>query len=288
MPRRFATPFPFPWSRVGAVLALGLLPAVAAADGRAATRADQQFTSYAYAHEFGSGVYDFNGRTLQVYGLPFGLTFLERSEQNPGLRLKLPVTLGFLDFRASDVIEIGLPDQVDSVSFVPGIEVEFAVAEHWRVLPYVQVGKSLASESEVETDLLGTGVRAEREFTAGRFDGHYAGEGIFSQVKYRGDGLPDDDFLRIRNGVELTRRTGRSLGGNAIAYGMFAAIDAFVDPPTGPKTGIDVPRTQLEMGIVFGTQPAPRLWKVPLPRVGLSYRFAGDLSAVRVVLGAPY
>jgi hypothetical protein len=42
------------------------------------------------------------------------------------------------------------------------------------------------------------------------------------------------------------------------------------------------------MGVVFGTRPALRLWKVPLPRVGLSYRFAGDLSAVRIVLGAPF
>jgi len=286
--RRFATPFPLLSTSVGAVLALGLLPAAAAAEGRAATRADQQFTSYAFAHEFGSGVYDFNGRTLQVYGLPFGWTFLDRTEQNPGLRLRLPVTLGFLDFRSADVIEIGLPDQVDSVSFVPGVEVEFVVAEHWHVLPYVQVGKSLANESDVETDLFGTGVRAERRFAAGRFDGLYAGEGIFSQVRYRGDGLPDDDFLRIRNGVELTRGTGRALGGKPLAYGVFAAVDAFVDPPTGPRTGIDVPRTQLEMGVVFGTQPALRLWKVPLPRVGLSYRFAGDLSAVRIVLGAPF
>jgi hypothetical protein len=286
--RRFGTALPILPAGACAVLALLSWAGVADAQGNAARRADQRFTSYAFAHEFGSGVYDFNGRTLQVYGLPFGWTFLEHGEQHPGLRLRLPVTLGFLDFRAADVIEIGLPDQVDSVSFVPGIEAEFVMAGHWRVLPYVQVGKSLANESDVETDLFGTGVRAEREFTAGRFDGLYAGEGIFSQVRYRGDSLPDDDFLRIRNGVELTRATGRALGGNSIAYGVFAAVDAFVDPPTGPKTGIDVPRTQLEMGVVFGTRPVVRIWKVPLPRVGLSYRFAGDLSAVRIVLGAPF
>jgi len=38
----------------------------------AEVRADKRFTTYAYAHEFGSGVYDFNGRNLQVYGLPLG------------------------------------------------------------------------------------------------------------------------------------------------------------------------------------------------------------------------
>lgn len=288
-PRR--TPDGFPRAPSGCVAALACalaLPGTAAAESEAAVRADQRFTSYAYAHEFGSGVYDFNGRTLQVYGLPFGWTFLEHSEQAPGLRLKLPLTLGFLDFRATDVIDTGLPQKVDSVSFVPGVEVEFRVAGHWRVLPYIQVGKSLANEAHVETDLFGSGARAEREFAAGRFDGLYAGEIRYSRVDYHGEDLPDDDFLRLRNAAELRRGLGLTLGGGQVEAGLFAAIDLYADPPTGPATGVDVPRLQFETGVVFGTRPALKLWKAPLPRVGLSYRFAGDLSAVRLVLGAPF
>jgi hypothetical protein len=272
---------------VATVLAAGFAPAASVASD-AATRADQKFTSYAFAHEFGSGVYDFSGRTLQVYGLPLGWTLLQRDEDHPGLRLRLPVTLGFLDFRSADVIETGLPDQVDSVSFVPGIEVELHVAEHWRVLPYLQVGKSIANEADVETDLFGTGLRAERRFAAGSFRGFYAGEAAYSRVDYRATGLPDDDFIRLRNGAEFARATGLALAGNAVEYGLFATLDLFADPPTGPTTGVDVPRAQFETGVVFGTNPALRLWKIPLPRVGLSYRFAGDVSAVRVVLGAPF
>ena len=254
----------------------------------ATTRADQQFTSYAYAHEFGSGVYDFNGRTLQVYNLPFGWTAVEPGKDQAGLRLRLPVTLGFLDFRAADVIDTGLPDQVDSISFVPGAEFEFAVADDWRLLPYVQAGFSGASESDVATDLFGAGIRAEHAFTAGEFEGLYAGAATYSRVAYHGESLPDDDFLRLRNGVEIKRNAGFSLYDHPIEYGLFAAIDYYADPPTGPTTGIDVPRTQFETGIVFGARPEWKVWKIPLPRIGLSYRFAGDLSAVRFVLGAPF
>jgi hypothetical protein len=28
--------------------------------------------------------------------------------------------------------------------------------------------------------------------------------------------------------------------------------------------------------------------RLPLPGIGLSYRFAGDLSSIRFVIGAPY
>ena len=146
----------------------------------------------------------------------------------------------------------------------------------------MQGGLSTASESNVETDLFGAGIRAERAFAAGEFDGLYAGTAVYSRVSYHGDSLPDDDFLRLRNSLEFKRYAGFSLGDHPIEYGLFATIDVFADPPTGPTTGIDVPRTQLETGVVFGARPEWRVWKIPLPRVGLSYRFAGDVSAVRV------
>ncbi len=267
-------------------LAVAASPALYGAD--AATRADLRFTSFAFAHEFGSGLYDFNGRTLQVYGLPFGWSAVEPGEDQTGLRLRLPVTVGFLDFRAADVIETGLPGRVDSVSFVPGVEFAFVLAERWQLLPYLQAGLSTASEPDVESDLLGAGVRAERVFVAGEFEALYAGAATYSRVEYHGGTLPDDDFLRLRNSLEFKRPAGFSLGDHPIEYGLFATIDVFVDPPTGPTTGIDVPRSQLETGVVFGARPEWRAWKIPLPRVGLSYRFAGDLSAVRFVLGAPF
>ena len=126
-------------------------PPVYAAD--AATRADLRFTNYAFAHEFGSGVYDFNGRTLQVYGLPFGWTAVEPGQDQAGLRLRLPVTLGFLDFHAADVIETGLPDRVDSVSFVPGVEFAFVVAEHGAKGIRAVPNRQIASERPPVTAL---------------------------------------------------------------------------------------------------------------------------------------
>ena len=254
----------------------------------AQVRADKQFTTYAFAHEFGSGVYDFNGRTLQVYGLPFSWTLREGDAGRLGLRLKLPVTLGFLDFQAQDVLETGLPQRVDSISFVPGLELDWRVGDHWRVRPYLQAGASIASESEVDTQLYGTGMRGERSFSMQGFDGLYAVEGSFSAVHYRDDSLPNDDFLRARNSIELRKGSGHWLSGREVDYGLFTVVDAYLDPPTGPTTGLDVPTVQLEAGIVLGTRPQWKVQRVPIPRLGLSYRFAGDLSTVRLVIGAPF
>jgi hypothetical protein len=253
----------------------------------AEARADKQFTTYAYAHEFGSGVYDFNGRVLQVYGLPFAWTLRAANRYGPGVRLKLPVTLGFLDFQASDVISTGLPDGVDSVSFVPGLELNFAVADDWHVLPYVQAGFSIADESNVQTRLFGAGLRAERDFAARAFAGLFSAAITYSGVEYRGD-LPSDDFVRLRNSIEFTKGSRHSLGDYQVEWGVFAIVDAYPDPPTGPTTGLDVPKVQIETGLIFGTRPGLRIGRLPMPRVGLSYRFAGDLSSVRLVTGSPF
>jgi hypothetical protein len=250
-------------------------------------RADQQFTSYAYAHEFGSGIYDVNGRTLQVYTLPFSWTVREAAENKFGWRLILPVTLGFLDFETSDVLSTGLPDSVDSAAFVPGIEATIRAGEHWTILPYVQGGASIADQSEVETRLLGTGLRAERSLRVAGFDGTYAGELSYSGVRYRGD-LPNDDFVRLRNGIILDRSLGREWSGHDLRLAFFTYADVYLDPPTGPATGIDVPTVQFESGLVFDTRPKFEILGLPWPRIGLSYRFAGDISGVRLVIGAPF
>ena len=45
---------------------------------------------------------------------------------------------------------------------------------------------------------------------------------------------------------------------------------------------------QYELGITLGTSEARRIWKIPLPRVGIGYRFGSHLEAWRIVFGTPY
>jgi hypothetical protein len=45
---------------------------------------------------------------------------------------------------------------------------------------------------------------------------------------------------------------------------------------------------QYEFGITFGWREPRRLWNIPLPRVGIGYRFGSSLDVVRIVFGAPY
>lgn len=254
----------------------------------ATIRAEQKFTSYAFAHELGSGVYDLGGRTLQVYRLSFTHDLRPTNENTIGAQLTLPLTFGFLDFTPADVIDNGLPRGIDSLSFVPGLSLDVELDESWNLRPYVKGGASLSDVSDVDALLYGTGVVAEylrqRPVWLVRINSEF----IYSAVDFRAAELRDDDFIRWRHGIDTTRGTGTRLGRHEVEAGLFGVLDAYVDPPQGPLTGADIPRLQLELGFTFGLRPPWRVWRLPVPRVGVSYRFAGDVSAWRLVLGVPY
>jgi len=260
-----------------------LAPAAALAQGD--TRAEQQFANYAFAHELGSGLYQTGGQLLQIYRLPLKWEYREATRDTPGIALLLPTTLGFLDFSAGQLVEYDLPDRIDSISFVPGIGLEF-LRGNWSLRPFARVGVEIADQTDVAGTLYSVGVYNEygRHFADGwrlRFRDDF----LYSGVNYRGD-LPSDTFVRWRNAVEGTNAPQGSE--RALETGFFAVLDWYIDPPTGLATSVEIPAVQFELGVMLGTRPALRWGRVPIPRIGLSYRFAGDISAWRLVLGAPF
>lgn len=264
-----------------------LLLAPAAALAQQDTLAEQQFANYAFAHELGSGLYQTGGQLLQIYRLPLRWDYRKATRETPGIALLMPTTVGFLDFSPGQIIDHDLPDRIDSVSFVPGIGLEF-LRGNWSLRPFARVGAEIADQSTVASTLYSVGVYNEY---ARRFDDgwqlRFRGDFLYSGVNYHGD-LPSDTFVRWRNAVEGTNAAQGGDGARALETGFFAVLDWYPDPPTGPATGIDIPAVQFELGMMLGTRPALRWKRVPIPRIGLSYRFAGDISAWRLVIGAPF
>lgn len=270
-------------------LALPLLLALCQGGGSAwgSDRAEQNFANYSFAHELGSGVYERDGRLLQIYRLPFEWRYRKPAPDAPGVVLLLPVTLGFLDFAPLDILGEELPDRIDAFSFVPGIGLEFARGERLRIMPFAKVGVALANHTDVSGTLYSIGVGNEYRAGMRGWDARLRSDLLYSGVNYRGS-LPSDTFLRWRQGAEARHGLGRRVARRELEGGLFGVLDWYVDPPTGPITGIDIPQLQFEAGVLLGTRPALRVGRVPVPPVGLSYRFAGDVSAWRLVFGAAF
>jgi hypothetical protein len=265
-----------------------LVPVAQSLAADAGERAVQQSVSYVFANELGSGIYRIDGRSLQVYRLRWSRVLREADDSRPGVRVVAPLTFGFLDFDPEDLLDQGIPSRIDSFSITPGLEVDYVFAEDWHAIPYVRAGFSIAT-SKVSGWLAGTGVRLERRVRRGAWniDNHH--ELALAAVAYTDD-LPDDHFLRLRQGIEFRRILGSAAHQDArgLEAGMYAIADVVAHAPSVPIAGSQRQPLQFEIGAMLAPQPQWRIWRVRMPRLGVGYRFAGNLSGWRVVLGAPF
>jgi hypothetical protein len=231
-------------------------------------------------------VYELAGRTLQIYRYTYRKDLLAETPRHPGVRFVLPVTAGFFDFNPIDVISRGPPTRVDSFSAVPGVELDYLLSDGWHLLPYARAGFSVASSS-VDGWLYGAGVRIERRAELHGWDSLTRGELAYAGVHYRQD-TPGDQFLRFRQALDVTRGVGWRLGQRELEIGLYGVVDVIADPPTIPVAGTRQVPVQAELGVTFASRPRFRIWKFDAPRLGFGYRLAGDLSAWRLVFGAPF
>ena len=274
------------WCALGAILHLF---ATAAGAQTAETRQDDAVgasLNYVFATELGSGVYDLDGRTLQIYRLTYEKELREVDHDTTGLRFVLPITFGFLDFKPFDVLSEGIPTRVDSFSIVPGLELDYLLPDDWHFIPYARAGASVASSS-IDGWLYGIGARVERRKDWHGWDSFTMTELNLAGVGYRQD-VRDDQFARLRQGFDLTRATGWKIRGREVELGLYGIFDVILDPPTMPVAEARKQPLQAEFGFTFSTRPVYRVWWFDAPRLGFGYRLAGELSAWHFLIGKPF
>jgi len=245
-----------------------------------------QSINYVFATELGSGLYDLDGRSLQIYRYTYEHELRETKPDKMGVRFVLPFTAGFFDFSPLDVISEGPPTRVDSFSVVPGLEFDFLRKDDLHLIPYVRAGFSVASSS-VDGWLYGAGIRLEKRSDFRGWDRFVRSDLAYAAVNYRNE-TPNDRFVRWRQAIDLTRTSGKGWRGKQFEFGIYGVFDMIFDPPTAPLAGAKEEPLQAELGITFSSRPRIKIWRFDAPKLGFGYRFAGDLSAWRLVIGAPF
>jgi hypothetical protein len=260
-----------------------------AADPTPYGTADTQYANFAFASEIGSGVYEISGSTITVYTFQPGyeLRTAEPNGGRPGIRLIFPFTVGFFNFATTDLLHLDLPSSIGALSFEPGVELDYWLADGWDLYPYVKVGGTLASSSDVNALIYGAGLRSDYRFDALKSFGLWRATLSYAAAHYHGD-VPNESFTRLRDGVELRRTLDMNWKSRALEIAPYAILDVYFNAPSGPASGI-APRTfQYELGLMIGVTPRWQIHGVPLPRLGIGYREAGVLSGWRLVLGDPF
>ncbi len=256
-------------------------------------QAQQPVANFAFASQLGAGVYSVEGRAVQIYRLPFEYELRPPTQENVGLDLTLPVTLGFYSYRVQDVVTEGLPKTVDTYSLLPGLEVSRLVGPRWRLAAFAELGVATVYAGTNKSLIYDGGVRGRYEFQLGESHLRYGAELLYaaSQVSHESK----DTMVRLTNGLDARFRTSMSLRGEIVDYGPYALSELYPKRPTDPvsSSGPPITAAQWELGITVGTVNTAYLCmanicKIPVPRVGLGYRFGAGLSIFRLVFGAAF
>jgi hypothetical protein len=252
------------------------------------TRSEQAVIDFGFATQLGSGVYTMSGRTLQVYRLPFAYEFDHAAEARVRASLTLPVTLGFIDFKPVDVVDTGLPQSLDSMSFVPGLTLEVLLSTRWRIEPFVEAGIARDRTSDFDQRIYAAGLRSFYDIHDAGTAWQVYGEALYTTIEQKSLDR-SDDFTRLRLGTTARRAFDVAGQGRRADYLIYGFVDVFPDLPESALNGEDGSGDpQFELGVTLGTTEPVRVLGIALPRVGLGYRFGNGLSAYRLVFGGPF
>jgi hypothetical protein len=266
------------------------------------TLSEQQEFNYAFATQVGSGIYSISGRTLQVYRYPLSYSFRTSEEGRAGWRLTFPMTFGFYDFDSQDVLDSNLRDSVATVSLVPGAEFLVPVRTHWLLKPFAEAGYVWDRDGGADAAIYSAGLRSRFDFQGGGFD-MVLGNGLSYAVVDPSGSTGRDAMVAVEAAFTASHLFGRQgqvpgqgqgagqgqgPGGSQADYEPYFVARVYLGGEDQPLAS-DGANTlvQYEVGMTFGSRGPMKLWKIPLPRLGVGYVFGQDLAVLRIVFGAP-
>jgi hypothetical protein len=282
-PGKSLPPLPL-WALLAILLALGG-PSPAFCDEVQLQQNEKATANFAFATQLGSGIYTVNGRTIQVYRIPLAYDARPEVAARWGLRVTYPMTVGLYDFHAADVLENGLPDHMDTVSIVPGVEFRIPLLPRWLLKPYAEAGIGQERTGGANVRIGGAGVRSLADFHPGDFDLSLGNSLVYARVAPTAD-TPSNDLLLFETSLEARHELGW-FRGRRTEIAPYATVD-FQRESAGYPAASDVPPAilrQYEVGISYGPREEVRLWRIPIPHIGIGWRFGQDLSAFHLVIG---
>ena len=191
---------------------------------------DVGVTNYAYAVFVGTGKYAIDDRDLYIFNAPLVFDLYDADsevENEVRFRLLAPIAIGVTDFETvEDFPDLDI-DSLQTLSFVPGLEMPITVNDHWQVKPFAQVGFGVDTASDSESFIWGAGVR-----TGGVYgeDSRWlvGGEYLWAGNNPNGDD-PTTSFSRWGVGVEYKIPTNWSVFDRYVSWHLRAIQWYFTD-----------------------------------------------------------
>jgi hypothetical protein len=245
--------------------------------------------NYVYAADLGFGGYSLAGLTAGVYTLPLADTVHDFPYQGWGLRLLLPIQAGIYSFRATDTDGRRIAIDQQSVSIVPGMELQIPVGERIMLKPFAQIGEAHGFGSGVgnpDSWIYLAGVRALTQWHAGEYTLSLGNAVIYAGDSTIGPGF-SEHYVSLQIGGEVRRPLGFQVAGITPDVGLYAADYYYPTPLEFTRFLKPVLRVanQGEIGFSVGSATPFQLLWLSSPRIGVGFVFGGGLDVWHINFG---
>ncbi|MCI0505941.1 MAG: hypothetical protein L0Z73_07485 [Gammaproteobacteria bacterium] len=245
--------------------------------------------NYGFATYLGSGVYTAADQDVQVYQIPVSYQIHTTEEKKWGLKLTLPLTVGFYDFELKDIVDNGFPDDVSTFSFVPGMQFQYPVTLHWELLPFIDVGIAQNLTNGDSSNIYSYGMRSYYEYPLDNLTFILGNRLLFARQK-RSDNSSRSDFGAFETSLDFRFPQfpvfKQLLADYSVYYANFQYFDSLEFLFPGDRV-VNVVK-QNEVGITFGVQIKKKTKYIDIPRIGLAVRRGDGLDIYRLVFGLPF
>lgn len=251
---------------------------------------------WAYSSFLGTGWYKLDGnREVFVLRIPPRWYFRESSindsgQRQLGIEFHFPVTFGLhrLD-ELGDFIDF---DNIGTVSFNPGIEIEYPVTERWHLRAYGHLGWGTEIDNSDTAWIFDAGIKSRYSFRNGHLDWALVNEVFFAGFDEKNQ--ESDSFGGFMAGfdfsypISIRSGTGEALNLNwDISYRWLDNDLSFM------RTSeiADSVQDEWQIGVAFAKRSGPiKIWFLEFQQMGLAYRFSsdGDFQAITFSIRAPF
>ena len=281
--------YPLGWGVRSLRLLLWLSSLLAASPPRAEEQLPASAVNFAYATVLGTGAYQVGERRVYVLNLPFHYTLREPGSKRLGLRLKLPLSLGTHQFDWRDVLEDVFPERLQTVGFVPGLELAWALSDRWRLKPFAQLGYVADLQEDNDAYVYVAGIKSLYQQHKGLSTLSLgAGATLAGQRAVRGGS--DTGFGLVEVGVDLRHPLGLRLLERNLDASLFYIGSRYFNDVDFLDIGDQrfSIRHSHQVGVTLGIDRPIAIWGMELERVGVGYQFGDGLDALRFNLGFPF
>jgi len=244
-------------------------------------------TSFAFASYLGTGFYTTSGQNVFVLQAPFEHVIKEKTNTEAGWVLKLPITIGFINFDKLDIEELPELSDVGTITFLPGLEFQYPVTSNWTLIPFADYG--FARELNTTSNVLITGVGIKSYFNAHFDKAMFTLGNRFLYAREQSKSASNaHDYSLIETGLNYRVTSDYSFTGEHLYTNLYYINFyypnnlVFFEQTDNPiRVGVEH-----EIGITLSNIPDFLFFEKP--QIGIGVRLGNNVKVYRLVFGTPF